>query len=141
MFGFVHNTNNIEISICKHSNVLDSKVFGFDIPSLDFRFKITADKIKERRFYFGFFLLGCKRQNSRIRNHFDQYEPSLSLVIFLTNLFSKDRKLEMAQKQWKTWRITFYTAQNATKTTEILPEKLSTIGAISQTSVSSYAYV
>ena len=54
--------------------------------------KITADTIKERRFYFGFFLLVCKQQNSRIRNHFGYYEPSLILVIFKFSLFSKESK-------------------------------------------------
>ena len=51
---------------------------------------ITADTIKENRFHFGFFLLVCKQQNSRIRDHFDWYELSLSLVDFEFSLFSKE---------------------------------------------------
>ena len=47
----------------------------------------------------------------------------------------------MAQKTGKTWRIIFDTAQNATKTTEILQVKLSTIGAIPQTPVLTYVEV
>ena len=47
----------------------------------------------------------------------------------------------MAQKTVGDWRVIFDTAQNATKTTEILQVKLSTIRAIPQTPVSSYAYV
>ena len=41
----------------------------------------------------------------------------------------------MAQKTVENWRVIFDTAQNATKTTEILQVKLSTIEAIP------YAYV
>ena len=58
MFGFVHKANNLEKTICKHSNVPDSKVFGFDVPTLDFKnYPRPPDTIKERRFYFGFFFL------------------------------------------------------------------------------------
>ena len=47
----------------------------------------------------------------------------------------------MARKTVEDLENDIDTAQNASKTTEIPQEKLSTIGAISQTSVSSYAYV
>lgn len=47
----------------------------------------------------------------------------------------------MARKTVEDLENDIDTAQNASKTTEILQEKLSTINGISQTSVSSYAYV
>ena len=46
----------------------------------------------------------------------------------------------MARKTVEDFEDDIWYAQNASKTTEILQEKLSTIGAISQTSVSSYAF-
>ena len=84
----VQTTRKWQFRICKYSNVRDSKVFGYDVPTLNFRFKITGDTTKEKRFYFWFFLLVCKRRKE---------SGTISTYVNLVSV-GKSRKLEMARK-------------------------------------------